>query len=240
MWTLVNRAKWLPAAAATCMLGIGGAHAAGLQVKPVGIELQEPARAAKLTLTNKSRKPITAQVRIYRWKQQNGRDVLERTRMVVASPPLLKMRPGGQYIVRVVRLSKAPVRGEESYRLLVDEVPERKRKKSGVIFALRYSIPVFFVQPGAAPPKVTWRASMRKGRLVLVAHNAGELHQKVSKLRVVLPGGKAKTLFPGLAGYVLGKSTRRWQTPLKVRKGTTITIKGQGINGPFVAKARVR
>ncbi len=240
MWYLADGMKRLPAAAATLALGMGAAHAAGLQVKPVGIELQAPAAASKLVLTNKSRKPITAQVRIFRWKQKNGRDVLERTRMVVASPPLLKMRPRREYIVRVVRLSKTPVAGEESYRLLVDEVPQRKRRQTGVIFALRYSIPVFFVQPGATPPKVSWRARVRNGRLVLMANNAGQRHEKISKLRVVLPGGRVKTLFPGLAGYVLGKSARQWQTPLKVRKGATITIKGQGINGPFAAKARVR
>ena len=218
---------------------ISSAQAAQLHVRPVGIELTAPAQASKLVLTNKGKAPLSAQVRIFRWTQKNGRDVLQRTRMVVASPPLLKMRPGREHIVRVVRLSKTPVQGEESYRLLVDEIPQKKRAGSGVTFALRYSIPVFFKQAGATPPRLSWSASVRNGQLTLRAANAGQSHDKISKLRVVV-NGRTHTLFNGLAGYVLGKSTRAWTTRLKARKGAVITIKGQGLNGPFAAKVRVR
>ncbi len=217
----------------------GTANAAQLQVRPVGIQLTAPAAASKLVLTNRGRTPISAQVRIFQWTQKSGRDALVRTRAVVASPPLLKMRPGREHIVRVVRLSKAPVRGEESYRLLVDEIPQAKLKGSGVIFALRYSIPVFFTAPDATPPRVSWSASARRGRLVLTASNAGQRHDKISRLRVVV-NGHTRTLFRGLAGYVLGGTGRVWTTKLPARRGATIIIKGQGLNGPFAAKVRVR
>ncbi len=226
-------------ALAATVASASAVQAAQLHVRPVGIQLTAPAAASKLVLTNKGRAPLSAQVRIFRWTQKNGRDVLQRTRMVVASPPLLKMRPMREHIVRVVRLSKTPVQGEESYRLLVDEIPQKKRAGSGVTFALRYSIPVFFTQAGATPPKLSWSASMRNGRLVLRAANAGQRHDKISKLRVVL-NGRARTLHAGLAGYVLGRSARAWTTNLKVRKGATIAIKGLGLNGPFAAKVRVR
>ena len=237
--------RLLPAAglAGFALIGAAGgwpAQAAQLHVRPVMIELTSPAAASKLVLTNRGRTPITAQVRLFRWIQKNGRDVLERTRMVVASPPLLKMQPGRDNIVRIVRLSKVPVQGEETYRLLVDEIPQKKPKGSGVVFALRYSIPVFFRQPGATPPKVSWQAFSRKGRLILRASNAGQLHERIVGLKLALPGGRTKTLYPGLAGYVLGNSARQWVAKVSVRKGAALTIRGQGINGPFVAKVRVR
>ena len=218
---------------------VAPATAAQLHVRPVGIQLTAPAKASKLVLTNRGRTPISAQVRIFRWTQRNGRDVLSRTRDVVASPPLLKMRPGRENIVRIVRLSRAPVRGEESYRLLVDEIPRKKTHGSGVTFALRYSIPVFFTAPDATPAKVSWSAGVRGGRLWLRARNSGQRHDKISKLRVVL-NGRSHTISAGLAGYVLGGAAHAWQTPLRVRKGASIIIKGQGINGPFSATVRVR
>ncbi len=215
------------------------AEAAQLQVRPVGIQLTAPAAASKLVLTNRGNTPISAQVRIFRWTQKNGRDVLERTRAVVASPPLMKMRPKRQHIVRVVRLSKTPVKGEESYRLLVDEIPQKRPQGSGVIFALRYSIPVFITHPAATPPKVSWSASARGGKLLLQARNSGQRHDKITNLRVVV-NGRTRTVNKGLAGYVLGNAARTWDMGLKVRKGASITIKGQGINGPFSATVRVR
>ena len=236
----VRTAVLLTGAAMLTAMATWPTHAAQLLVRPVNIQLKAPAATSKLVLTNRGRTPITAQVRLFRWTQKNGRDVLERTRMVVASPPLLKMRPGREYIVRIVRLAKIPVRGEEAYRLLVDEIPQKKLKGSGVVFALRYSIPVFFQQPGATPPKVSWQAFSRKGRLILRATNAGQLHERIVGLKLTLPGGRTKTLYPGLAGYVLGNSVRQWVARVSIRKGATLTIRGQGINGPFTAKVRVR
>ena len=236
----VRSTAWLAGMALAGMAVAWPVQASQLHVRPVTIELKAPAAASKLVLTNRGRSPISAQVRLFRWTQKNGRDVLERTRMVVASPPLLKMRPGREYIVRIVRLAKTPVRGEEAYRLLVDEIPQKRLKGSGVVFALRYSIPVFFQQPGATPPKVSWQAFSRKGRLILRARNSGQLHERIAGLKVTLPGGRTRTLYPGLAGYVLGNSVRQWVARVPVRKGATLTIRGQGTNGPFTAKIRVR
>ncbi len=228
-------------AAALAMAGtIATAEAASIHVRPTGIELQAPAAASVLTLTNKGREMITAQIRVFRWKQVGGRDVLEPTRDVVASPPILRMRPGRENVIRVVRVTKRPVKGEESYRLIIDQIPDKKRKGVGVVFAMRYSIPVFFHDRGATPPRITWKAA-RKGRtLVLTASNAGTRHERIAKLKVVNGRGKSFVISRGLAGYVLGNSTRVWKVRTRVPMTGVITIKGQGINGPFSKKVRIR
>jgi fimbrial chaperone protein len=58
---------------------------------------------------------------------------------------MLKVAPGTDYTVRIVRTAKGPVAGEESYRLLIDQLPEPKdRKANQVSLVIRHSIPVFF------------------------------------------------------------------------------------------------
>ena len=216
------------------------AHAAQLHVRPISIELVAPAQVSKVILTNRGKTPIAAQARLFRWIQKNGRDVLERTRMVVASPPLLKLKPGREHVVRIVRLAKTPVRGEESYRLIVDEIPQKKLKGSGVIFALRYSIPVFFRQQGATPPKLSWQVRRGKGGVLLKATNAGETHERISNLRLSLPNGRTLVIAKGLAGYVLGNSTRIWRVRQHLKAGARVTIRGNGLHGPFRTTIRVR
>ncbi len=230
----------LPAAVMALAGTIATAEAASIHVRPIGIELQAPAAASVLTLTNKGRELVTAQVRVFRWKQVGGKDVLEPTRDVVASPPILRMRPGRENVIRVVRVTKRPVKGEESYRLIIDQIPDKKRKGVGVVFAMRYSIPVFFHDRAATPARVTWKVA-RKGRaLVLTASNAGTRHERISKLKVVNGRGKSLVISRGLAGYVLGNSTRVWKVKTRVPMTGVVTIKGQGINGPFSRKVRVR
>ena len=241
MKTLARLAKGLVVTSGLVVPGlVTMAHAAQLHVRPISIELVAPARASKVILTNRGKTPIAAQARLFRWTQKNGHDVLERTRMVVASPPLLKMKPGRAHVVRIVRLAKTPVRGEESYRLIVDEIPQKKLKGSGVVFALRYSIPVFFRQPGATPPKLSWQAVRVKGGVLLKATNAGQSHERISNLRLTLPGGRTLVIAKGLAGYVLGNSARTWRVRRHLKAGMRLTIRGKGLHGPFETTIRVR
>ena len=53
--------------------------------------------------------------------------------------------PNTDYTVRIVRTKKEPVAKEESYRLLIDELPAAAGSQGAAVnIALRYSIPVFF------------------------------------------------------------------------------------------------
>ncbi len=98
------------------------ANAAQLQVRPVLVDVIAPGASSVLTLQNTGVENVNAQIRVFRWSQANGRDLLMPTRDVVASPPFVKMKPGGSYNLRIIRVSKRPVRGEESYRLIVDQI----------------------------------------------------------------------------------------------------------------------
>ncbi len=223
------------------LAALAGQPALGAQVhvRPVILDIQAPAMTGNLTFRNLGNEKVTAQVRVFRWVQRQGRDVLEPTREVVASPPMLRLMPKRENVVRVVRTKKSNVRGEEAYRVIVDEIPDRRKKKGGVVFAVRYSIPVFFHAPGATPPKLSWAARRMKGRLVIAASNTGDRHARLADLAVLNAAGKPLKTFPGLAGYVLGHATRAWVVPIKGSVSTVI-IKGKGPNGTFRQKIRVR
>lgn len=99
-------------------------QAASLRVAPVVLDLRAPTAASTIRIWNDARRPINVQIRVFRWVQRNGEDAYEQTNDVVASPPITTLRPGGENLVRIVRTSKRPVDGEESYRLVVDELPD--------------------------------------------------------------------------------------------------------------------
>ena len=76
---------------------------------------------------------------------------------------MVTMRPNGEYVIRVVRTNRAPIRGEESYRLVADELPDPEAKKAGTINLLvRHSVPVFFRSTAATQPNVTWNIAKRR------------------------------------------------------------------------------
>ena len=104
------------------------ADATQLRVEPVLLELNAPAAAGILTLRNDGDVAVTVQTRVYRWSQAAGRESLDPTTNVVASPPIVTLAPKADYTVRIVRTLNQPVHGEESYRILVDQLPDGRQK----------------------------------------------------------------------------------------------------------------
>src|SRR5215831_943893 len=82
------------------------ASAGSLQVEPVLVDVTAPGAASTITLRNEGAAPINAQIRVFRWSLVDGQEKLEPTDAVVASPPSVTLAPKGQYIARVVRVSK--------------------------------------------------------------------------------------------------------------------------------------
>lgn len=224
-------------------LGSAQAMASSLQVTPVRIQVELPAAASTITVSNPGDSPLAAQLRVFKWTRVNGKDTLEPTKDVVASPPLAKLAPGQPYVVRIIRVSKTPLNGEETYRLIVDEIPDRQASvpSFGPRFAIRQSIPVFFTDPAAAP-KLSWVAIFDKGRLLLKARNEGGRRVRISALNVTNESGASLGYGDNFIGYVFGRSSEQWAAAVPVKgfiPGGTITILAQSDNGPIKATAKI-
>ncbi|ATX64548.1 fimbrial biogenesis chaperone [Roseinatronobacter bogoriensis] len=186
------------------------ARADGLRVSPVTLAVTAPGAATTLTLRNDGRDLKTVQARVFRWTEHNGRERMEVTNDVVVSPPMTQLRPGAEQTLRVVRTSTAPVRGEEAYRIYIDEVPDRTRLQAGqVAFVTRLRIPAFFTDPRATPPQVGFSLVRSGGTTFLEARNTGDVRLRLGNVRLTR-GNNVIVRRDGLMGYALGNSTMRW------------------------------
>lgn len=129
------------------------AGAAALQISPIRLDLLPGQSAGSLTLRNRGTQPLNAQVRVFRWTQDAEGDRLEPAPALVASPPIVQISGEGEQLVRVVLTQPAAGNDEQTYRLLIDELPERRpQAQTGVTMQLRYSVPVFVNASTGAPP----------------------------------------------------------------------------------------
>lgn len=200
---------------AACLSAAFPVHSATILVTPVTIDVVAPAGAGLLKLRNEGSSPVDVQLRVFKWTQQDGKNTFAPTSDVVASPPMTHLEPGQRQTVRVVLVTKLPS-GQGSYRLFIDEIPKVvRRKQNGVRFLVRQSVPVFFSTPTVTRSRVSWTVSRQRQHLVLVARNDGQDRLKVSSLVLKDRGGKVIAYVPGLAGYVLGESTRVWDFSIR-------------------------
>ncbi|MCD2519062.1 molecular chaperone [Massilia sp. G4R7] len=195
-------------------LAMGTASAANLQISPVSISFRAGQTAAGVTLQNLGEQPLHGQVRVFVWDQKDGEDVLAPATDVVASPPIMEVAPNSTQTVRLVRRNPAPARGEQTYRILIDEIPKGDAAASGVAIRLQYSVPVF-VPPAdeAAAPQLAWSIKRQDGAWFLEARNDGALHAQLGATTLRTQNGKEFQLSKGLLGYALPGRTRRWRLP---------------------------
>ena len=189
------------------------AWSADLQVSPVSLEIPASGATGVLTLHNASDRPLNAQARVYRWTQVDGKDELEETDAVVASPPVAEIGPGQNYSLRIVRADGAPAAEPEYYRLIVDELPEASSPRNGTVnLVLRYSVPVFF-SAGGGDPKLSWSVEKANGRVAVTLRNDGDRHVRISGLKLKDKSGGSVSFGSGLVGYALGHSSVQWLSP---------------------------
>ncbi|HEY4297377.1 MAG TPA: fimbria/pilus periplasmic chaperone [Paraburkholderia sp.] len=207
------------------------ALAESLQVAPIRVDFAAADQTQVLWLSNTGDGPLHAQVRVFAWSQATGKDDLAPTHDLIASPPMVSIAPHGRQLVRLVRLAGLPPPAaggaEQSYRLLVNEVPtaDEKPVTSGLHFLLQYSVPVFLTTQAAAgataPPAAVDTSHLRvrlhrlpDGHTSLTVSNSGTTHVKISDLSLLDGHGDQHMLVPGLFGYVLAGETMSWPVDL--------------------------
>lgn len=212
------------------------AHAGSLEVSPINIEVVAPVAATIVRIRNNARAPLVTQLRVFRWTQIGGVERLEPTDEVVASPPMATLAPGAEQTVRLIRTGNSRARGEEAFRLVVDEVPNPSTPRSGAVaIVVRHSLPVFFRQASSDQPVLNWTMDQKNGRDGLTVRNSGQRRVRIAALSLRDGNGQTVQVAAGLAGYVLAGSTMRFDLPAATRKlsRTGLTVSAQGDVGPI-------
>lgn len=197
---------------AVMALAGGSANAASLFVRPTTVVFAPGSSAATVTVSNRGTSPITAQLRLFGWDQGDNEDKLNATSVVAASPPMVTIAAGGSQTVRLVRTAKTAATSQENYRLLVDEIVDRRSPAaaSGIQIQLRYSVPVFVLVNTREAANLSTTVQVAGGNLNFEALNRGKAHAQISTVSVKYADGSSRALVPGLLGYVLPEKQRRW------------------------------
>lgn len=206
---------WLGCAGCLCLsLPTARADAADLRVNPTSLVIAGDQHDAEISFSNLGDRPLRAQVRLYRWTQQQGQDRLSPARDLAVSPQVLEIPPHTQHIVRLVRLTDTSETVETGYRLVVDELPDTSEGRDKAPL-LRYSAPVFvaFADGLASVHQLTASVSQHGDRALLRIDNHGSGHARLADLAYVAADGRLQWLAENLAGYVLPGQYRHWPLP---------------------------
>jgi fimbrial chaperone protein len=227
--------------AAMAALFATDANAGNLEISPITVDVAAPSAVSSVMLRNNGNQPVKMQARLFSWAQGKAGEQLAKTNDVVVSPPFVEMKPNEKAVIRIVRLSKSPVAGEESYRLLVDELPNQAAATGSMIqMVMRYSIPVFFTDGKQASPSIDMGIEQHDGKVTIAVGNHGTQHLKLSGMKVSDTRGNVASFGNGLNGYVLAGASKSFSTRGSKLQGSSVTVSVISNFGQLVKTLQLR
>ncbi len=195
--------------------GVSEVSAASIGVSPVRATLSDDQQVGALTVHNTGTEPMSVQLEVMSWSQQDGEDVFTATREVLANPPIFTVPPSGSQLIRA-GLRRAPdARRELTYRIFLQELPPPPSPDfNGATMLMRVSLPVFVVPEVAAQPALRWQAVRTSdGALKISLTNIGNAHVQIANFSLSLPGSAQPWITQQASTYVLLGQSHDWTLP---------------------------
>lgn len=201
------------------------ASAASLGIWPINPRIDANESATAIWIKNNDNQPLILQIRVMGWQQSNGEDNTFEQLNLIASPPMVKVNPGNQQMIRIVSRNGAIAESaqEISHRIFVDQVPDANAQSANdasLTLQMRYSLPLFsgVSHKGRNIPKhlkkhaaqLSFRISGNTQKYLEVS-NETAVHIRLSRVTAIHSSGDSLLLSDGLLGYVLPGQLMRWE-----------------------------
>ncbi|MFU2314597.1 fimbrial biogenesis chaperone [Rahnella sp. PCH160] len=219
--------------------------ASSVLVWPVYQIIEADQNSSALWLENRGADPVSLQVRVMAWKQENFNERYADQTAVVASPPFATVAPGQRQLIRLIRNTPVAPKTEKSFRIIIDEIPSplnaspegQAKAVVGLQLQMRYLLPLFLDGEGlwtnertdikrdpasATKPVLKWSVDNEGGKMLLKVRNNGTVHARLSNVFWSASGNNkqgVKTMVSGFMGYVLPGQEMRWPVPAGVIPG---------------------
>jgi fimbrial chaperone protein len=223
--------------AAAAALWLSPAAAGSFSISPLRVDLSAQARTAALKVRNEDSHAVIVQVQAMTWSQSRGEETLEPTSDLLVSPPVFTLQPDAEQVLRVA-LRHAPDPSRElSYRLILQEVPERDSPDfTGLSMVLRLTLPAFVAPAVRAAPDLKWSLHRIDGKLRVRAENGGQAHARILNFKLAA-GDEA--LEQSVVAYVLPGQFREWTLDDAGRFPGTVRLSGLTDEGDFAQELAV-
>jgi len=195
------------------------AAAASFGLSPTGLTINATEAASSVVVTNTGNDDVVIQARPYAWSQ-GGQDSRSETRDLLLNPPIFKLGPGEQQLVRIAIRNAPLAQTEQAFRAVFSEVPPATTGRSGFRITVAMDIPVFIEPAQKALPDVSWRWEGGS----FVARNAGGLHFRLREVEF-LDGTKQVHTLPRIV--VLAKSWLQIELPDAAKQARGLRLIGQ-------------
>ena len=226
--------------------GVSVVSAANIGVNPVRVTLSENQKMGTLTVRNGGTEPMSMQLEVLNWSQEEGNGVFTPTRELIVNPPIFTIPAGGSQLLRVGLRGAPDAKRELAYRIFLQELPPPPSPDfNGAKMLMRVSLPVFVLPKVAANPLLRWQAVRTSdGSLKISLTNDGNAHIQIINFSLSKPGSAQPWIFQKASDYALIGQSLDWILPASAdysipKSGTTIQLFAETDAGDIEAEVLV-
>jgi fimbrial chaperone protein len=193
--------------AAFLFFGAGNAFPGDFRVTPIKLAFTANAKSGVITIINEGKTKINLQISASEWTQDGkGKDVYTETADIVFYPKIMALETGEQRVIRAGIKGPQPLR-EKTYRLFIEEIPERKKAdegKSQVSIVIRFAPPIFVRPLVESRSGSLEKVELAKGKLTAVVRNTGNVHATITAVTVQARASDGREVFAkDISGWYL-------------------------------------
>jgi fimbrial chaperone protein len=181
------------------------------RVSPIRLDLDSSVKTGLVTVLAEGPGPLNIQLAAFEWTQDaDGKDVYTKTQDLIFFPRMATLEAGTERTVRA-GIKTPPGAKEKTYRLFIEEIPERKSKAgANVSMAIRFGLPIFVRPAKEKTGAKIIEAWQRDGSAGVTVLNTGNVHLVVTSVDMTgIDAGGAEVFSQRLGGwYLLAGATR--------------------------------
>ena len=187
-------------------------RATGFAVSPVMFEFAARDKADTMTITSAIDQRKAFEVEIFRWRQVDGKDVLDATEDFLVTPPSFNLAAREVRTLRITRTEPPHDTEETRYRIVLTEIPlfeNHIQKQLNV--SLKISVPIFVLPIQSVQPK--FNLSLTKNATgdvyTVTLTNVGNTHGKIVAAQPLVNGTPLGDSL-AMPGYALPGNEKVW------------------------------
>ena len=194
------------------------------------------AKSGVITVINEGTAKMSLQISASEWTQDGkGKDVYTETADIVFYPKIMALEKGEQRVIRAGVKGPQPLR-EKTYRLFIEEIPERKKAdegKSQVSIVIRFAPPIFVRPLVESRSGSLEKVELAKGKLTVVVKNTGNVHATITAVTVQAKASDGREVFAkDISGwYLLNGVSRPYEAAIPGRLSGGVNGRGHGQGG---------
>ncbi len=192
-------------------LGTPTVRATSFTVVPVRVEVSPKHLHTTLQVTNNGGEKVTVQLHPVQWLLQDGKEFERDTEDLVFNPSIFTLMPHQTQSVLVGLRQYTATAMEQTYRLILEEVPTPPPAGfTGIHTLLRLSIPLFVSPMGPSSAKLSWSLHRTSRGITLSVENNGNAHIQIKHLALSLADSKKPIVIQNGSVYVLPGGRKEW------------------------------